>query len=372
MAAAEHPIQRSGPLADLRVAEVGGIGPNPFAGMLLADMGADVVRIDHPRPDRFDRRYDVTLRGRATIDLNLKQPDGRAAVLALCERADALIEGMRPGAMERLGLGPTEVLERNPRMVYGRMTGYGQDGPLSQAAGHDINYIAVAGVLGSIARRGERPLFPLNLVGDYGGGGMLLAFGVVCGVLEARRSGRGQVIDAAMTDGVALLTALMHGMRAAGVWNDEPGTNTLDSGAHFYEVYTAADGRHIAVGALEPQFYSRLLHLLGIPEAEMPQWDRPRWPEFKQRLAAKFASLDSEAWAARLEGEEACATRVITISEAHHHPHMAARGTFAEIGGILQPSAAPRFSQTPGAARPPVSESDLDSVLQRWSLSSSP
>jgi alpha-methylacyl-CoA racemase len=368
MTARESSNEPSGPLVGLRVLEVGGIGPNPFAGMLLADMGADVLRLDRPRLERFDRRYDITLRGRATVDLDLKHPDGRATALALCDAADVLIEGMRPGVMERLGLGPTEVHARNPRLVYGRVTGYGQAGPMSQVAGHDINYISVAGALGAMARTGERPMFPLNLVGDYGAGAMLLVFGVLAGVFEAQRSGQGQVIDAAMTDGASLLTALMHGMRAAGAWHDEPGSNTLDSGAHFYEVYTAADGGHIAVGALEPQFYARLLELLEIPSDEMPQGDRARWPEFKERLAARFAERDSAAWAALLEGEDACATRVVGLAEAPHHPHMAARRAFVDLNGISQPNAAPRFSRTPGGPRAAIAGADVDRTLDRWGV----
>jgi alpha-methylacyl-CoA racemase len=350
------------------VVEVGGIGPNPFAGMLLADMGADVLRIDRPRPERFERRYDVTLRGRATIDVDLKQSAGRNLVLDCCARADALIEGMRPGVMERLGLGPHEVLARHARLVYGRVTGYGQSGPLAQVAGHDINYISVAGALGAIARSGERPLFPLNLVGDYAGGALMLVIGLLAAILEARQSGRGQVVDAAMTDGVALLTALIHGMRAAGSWRDEPGTNMLDSGAHFYEVYGTADGGHIAVGALEPQFYMRLLELLDIPADEMPQWDRAQWPAFKQRLATRFAEHDTAHWDGLLAEEEACATRVMGLADAREHPHMVARDAFVALDGIVQPSAAPRFERTTSAARPAITGSDVDDVLERWGV----
>lgn len=358
----------TGPLRGLAVLEVGGIGPNPFAGMLLADLGADVLRVDRPRPERFDRRYDVTLRGRATVDLDLKHPDGRAAVLAMCDRAAILIEGMRPGVMERLGLGPDDVHPRNPRLVYGRVTGYGQDGPMSQVAGHDINYVSIAGALGAMARQDERPMFPLNLLGDYAGGALMLVVGVLAALLAARGSGRGQVVDAAMTDGAALLTALMHGMRAAGAWHDEPGTNTLDSGAHFYEVYRAADGGHIAVGALEPQFYARLLELLGIPLEEMPQSDQARWPEFKERIARCFAERDSAEWAELLEPEEACATRVLGLGEAPQHPHMTARCAFVELGGVLQPSSAPRFDRTPGAARPHVMGTGVENALARWGI----
>jgi len=361
-------VAPGGPLADLRVVEFGGIGPGPFAGMVLADLGADVVRLDRPRPERGDRRHDVTLRGRPTVDVDLKRPEGVAVALELCDRADALIEGFRPGVMERLGLGPDIVLARRPQLVYGRVTGYGQDGPLAKAAGHDINYLAVAGALGAIAREGERPLFPLNLVADYGGGALLLLVGVLAAVLEARRSGRGQVVDAAMTDGVALLTALVHGLRAAGRWHDRPGTNLLDSGAHFYEVYRAADGGHVAVGALEPQFYARLLDLLGIPADEMPQHDRDRWPEHKARLAAVFAREDAAHWAALLEPHDTCATRVWAPFEVPQHPHMAARGAFVELEGIVQPAAAPRFERTPAHARAAPHGMSAETALASWGV----
>jgi alpha-methylacyl-CoA racemase len=336
----------------MRVIEMAGIGPGPFAGMLLADMGAEVLRLyraDQP-PLLGEGSFDIVSRGRSSsVPVNLKDPAGVELVLRLTESADALIEGFRPGVMERLGIGPDVVLERNERLVYGRMTGYGQEGPLASVAGHDINYISIAGALGAMARKGERPLFPLNLVGDYGGGGMLLAFGVVCGLLEARSSGRGQVVDAAMVDGVAILMTIFHGLRAGGIWDDEPGTNVLDSGAHFYEVYETSDGGHIAIGAIEPQFYATLLALLEIDPDEMPQWDKARWPEFKERLAALFATRSRDEWAALLEPAEACATPVLGLAEAPNHPHVVARSTFVEHDGIVQPAPAPRFSRTPGA-----------------------
>jgi alpha-methylacyl-CoA racemase len=359
---------KAGTLAGVRVLEIGGIGPGPFAAMMLADHGADVLRIDlgSPAVDVLMGACNPTLRGRPTVGIDLKHPDGRAAVLALCERADVLVEGFRPGVMERLGLGPDVVLERAPRIVYARMTGYGQDGPLADVAGHDINYIAVAGALGASARTGERPHFALNLLGDYGGGAMLLAFGIVCGVLEARSSGRGQVIDAAMVDGTALLTTLLHGMRAGGRWSDDPGTNFLDSGAHFYEVYETADGGHVAVGAIEPQFYERLLAALGLSAEDAPQWDRARWPELKQRFAEIFRTRSRAQWTALLEHDDACATGVVSFAEAPAHPHLAARGTFVEVGGVIQPQAAPRFSRTPGAARP--ASDDQEAALGSWGL----
>jgi alpha-methylacyl-CoA racemase len=355
-----------GPLAGVRILEIGGIGPNPFTAMLLADMGADVLRLDRTAGSAFGGHGDPIMRGRQAIAIDLKSADGREGVLTLAERADALIEGFRPGVMERLGLGPAEVHARNPRLVYGRMTGYGQDGPMSQVAGHDINYISLAGALGAARRTGENPMFALNLVGDYGGGAMFLAFGVVCGLLEARASGQGQVIDAAMVDGAALLTALVHGMHAAGLWTDTPGTNLLDSGAHFYDTYATADGQFVAVGAIEPQFYARLLQLLEIPAEEMPQFDRDRWPAFKERLALLFASQPAAHWQALLEPEETCATVVRGPFDAHEHPHVAARGTFIELDGVRQPGPAPRFSRT--APEATSAQHDPDAALTRWGL----
>ncbi|MCW3011394.1 MAG: carnitine dehydratase [Solirubrobacterales bacterium] len=363
----QTPDAPRGPLQGVRVVEIGGIGPGPFAAMLLADMGADVIRLDRKGELALVRpEFDVTRRGRPSVAVDLKHADAKALVLDLCRSADVLLEGFRPGVMERLGLGPADTAAVNPKLVYGRMTGYGQDGPMANVAGHDINYIAVAGALGGMARRGERPLAPLNLVGDYGGGGMLLAFGVVCGVLEARVSGRGQVVDAAMVDGAALLTSLFHGLRAGGMWKDEPGTNLLDSGAPFYEVYATADGGHVAVGAIEPQFYARLLELVGIPAEEAPQYDLAAWPALKERFAEVFAGRTREEWAAILEGEEACATAVQGMFEAPGHPHMAARGSFTTLDGLVQPSAAPRFDRTPGAARPVPG--DVPAALEGWGV----
>jgi alpha-methylacyl-CoA racemase len=358
-----------GPLTGVKIIEVGGIGPNPFAGMVLADMGADVLRLDRVGGTPLTRfgSLDPTLRGRQTIALDLKSDEGREAVVKLATRADALIEGFRPGVMERLGLGPGRIHAVNPQLVYGRMTGYGQDGPMSKVAGHDINYISLTGALGASKRVGERPMFALNLVGDYGGGAMFLAFGVVCGILEARTSGKGQVVDAAMVDGAALLTMLIHSMHAAGIWSEIPGTNLLDSGAHFYEVYTTSDGGHIAIGAIEPQFYARLLELLGIPAEEMPQMERDRWPDFKQRLTELFLGRPTSEWEALLEGEETCATIVRGPFDAYLHPHMAARGMFVELDGVRQPGAVPRFSRTPAAATTP--QHDQAAALARWGLS---
>ena len=353
-----------GPLTGVKILEIGGIGPNPFAGMLLSDMGADVLRLDRSAGGLNAGRQDPTLRGRQTIQVDLKSEAGREAVLAMCEQADALIEGFRPGVMERLGLGPDAVHARNPRLVFGRMTGYGQEGPMASVAGHDLNYISLTGALGASRRRGERPMFALNLVGDYGGGAMFLAFGVVCGILEARASGQGQVVDAAMVDGVALLTSLIHGLHAGGIWNEEPGGNLLDTGAPFYEVYAAADGGHVAVGALEPQFYAKLLELLEVPAEEMPQFDMGRWPEFKERFAAIFAARPAAEWAALFEHEDACVTVVRGLFDAHEHPHLAARGTYVDVAGQRQPGPAPRFSRTAPEARP--QQDDPDAALERW------
>jgi alpha-methylacyl-CoA racemase len=336
-------------------------------------MGADVVRLERPASTGGALgagAWNHMHRGRPSVGLDLKKPQGRDLVLRLVEGAEALIEGFRPGVMERLGLGPDECLARNPRLVYGRMTGYGQDGPMSSVAGHDINYISLAGVLGAIARRGERPLFPMNMVADFGGGGMMLAFGVVCAILEARGSGQGQVVDAAMVEGSAVLSTLIHALRETGMWTDEPGTNLLDSGAHFYEVYETADGGHIAVGALEPQFYAELLKLLELDPDEFPQMDRDRWPEFKERFAEVFKTKTRDEWAEILEPAEACSTPVLGLGEAPSHPHNVARDVFAEIGGVKQPAPAPRFSRTqPDTPTPaPDPGANTDEALSAWGL----
>src|SRR3954471_3375966 len=355
----------AGPLAGLKVGGLAGIGPGPFAAMLLADMGADVVRVARPAEATGAGPGDALNRGRTVVAADLKSDDGRELVRRLAARADGLLEGFRPGVTKRLGLGPDELLAANPRLVYGRMTGYGQDGPLSSVAGHDINYISIAGVLGALARRGERPLFPMNLVGDFGGGGMMLAFGVVCAVLEARRSGRGQVVDAAMVDGASLLATLIHGMHAGGMWSEEPGTNLLDSGAHFYEVYETSDGGHMAVGAIEPQFYAELLRLLELDPEDFPQFDRDRWPEFKERFAEIFRTRTRDAWAEIFEPAEACTTPVLGLFEAERHPHNVARNGFVQHDGMKVPTPAPRFSQTP-AELTSTSVADAEEVLRRW------
>lgn len=365
---------QAGPLSGVRVVEVGSIGPGPFAAMVLADLGADVVRLERPGGAAAMTgagKWNVMHRGRRSVGIDLKKPEAAELVLELCETADVLIEGFRPGVMERLGMGPDDALARNPKLVYGRITGYGQDGPMAQVAGHDINYIALAGVLGAVARQGERPLFPMNLVGDFGGGGMLLVVGVLAALLEARVSGQGQVVDAAMVEGSALLSTLIHAFRGNGMWKDEAGTNLLDSGAHFYEVYRAGDGGHVAVGAIEPQFYARLLELLEIPMDDMPQWDVARWPEFKERLAALFATRPVAEWAALLEPEETCTTAVYGLADAPAHPHNVARGTFVEHNGVVQPAPAPRFSRTPAAIARPAAEpgEHTDEALADWGFS---
>ena len=362
-----------GPLHGIRVVEIAGIGPGPFAAMMLADMGANVIRLERTGGAGLGAgSWNYTHRGRPSVGCDLKQPGGVEMVLRLCESADALLEGFRPGVMEKLGLGPEQVHARNPALVYGRMTGYGQDGPMARTAGHDINYISVAGALGSFARQGERPLFPLNMVGDYGGGAMMLAFGVVCGILEARSSGQGQVVDAAMVDGSALLMTMIHAMRGLGMWGDEPGTNLLDSGAHFYEVYECADGGHVAVGALEPQFYAELLRLMELDPAEFPQMDQARWPEMKRQFAEVFLSRTRDEWAEVLEPAEACATAVLSMGEAPTHPHNVARGNFVEIAGHTQPAPAPRFSRTsPGVPSAPSEPgADTEEALAAWGFES--
>lgn len=350
-----------GPLTGLRVIELAGIGPGPFCAMMLADMGADVIRIERkrnapaPAADR-SASFDITLRGRRSIALDLKQPAGVDVALSLIRSADALIEGFRPGVMERLGLGPDECLSANPRLVYGRMTGWGQTGPLAQTAGHDLNYISLSGALNAIGTGDGCPVPPLNLVGDYGGGAMMLAFGIACALLEAARSGKGQVVDAAMSDGAATLCALFYSLNAEGALDMRRESNFLDGGAHFYRTYVCADGRYIAVGAIEPPFYALLLDLLGLDQAEFePQMDSARWPEWRERFAILFKSRPRDEWVELLGKSDACFSPVLDWNEAPLHPHNVARGTFSARDGLVQPNPAPRFSRTPGAiAGPPV------------------
>jgi alpha-methylacyl-CoA racemase len=367
----------SGPLAGYRMIEIAGIGPGPFAAMMLADMGAEVVRVERaqsargPAPDH--PRSDLMLRGRRNVAVDLKHPDGVETLLQLVEQADAILEGFRPGVMERLGVGPDDCLRRNPRLVYGRMTGWGQDGPYAASAGHDINYIALGGALAHLRRAGQPPTPPLNLVGDFGGGGMMLAFGVVCALLEAQRSGAGQVVDAAMVDGTSVLMTMFWSLRGLGLFDeDAPGTNLLDSGAHFYDVYECSDGKYVSIGALEPQFYAELLTRLGLTDdrAFAAQMDRETWPELTQRLAAIFRTRSRAEWCAELEGTDACFAPVLTLSEAADHPHNRARRTFVEANGRLQPAPAPRFSRTPAAIGTPPAHPGEHSreVLADWGV----
>ncbi|HJR26880.1 MAG TPA: CaiB/BaiF CoA-transferase family protein [Acidimicrobiales bacterium] len=362
-----------GPLAGTKVIEIAGIGPGPFCAMMLADMGADVVRVDRAQNvsggDPASPPADVLNRGRRSIAVDLKHPDGVETVLSLIESADALIEGFRPGVMERLGLGPDAALARNPRLVYGRMTGWGQDGPYAPTAGHDINYIALAGSLDPIGNKGGPPVPPLNLIGDFGGGGMLLAFGLVAGLVHAQRTGEGQVVDAAMVDGAAVLATMIHSFRAMGIWEDERGSNMLDTGAHFYDVYETADGRYVSIGSIEPQFYAELLRLTGLEGEELPwQMDRTQWPAMKERLAAIFRTKTRDEWCEVMEGSDVCFAPVLGMGEAPHHPHNVHRGTFIERDGVVQPAPAPRFSRTaPEIVRPPSHAGQhTDEVLAEW------
>jgi alpha-methylacyl-CoA racemase len=361
-----------GALNGLRVVEMAGIGPGPFAAMMLADMGADVIRIDRQSGRTGGRSgADPLARGRLSAGIDLKNPEGIEAVLRLIESADVLIEGFRPGVMERLGLGPDVCLTRNPRLVYGRMTGWGQDGPLASTAGHDIDYIAISGVLGSIGRTGEIPTPPLNLVGDFGGGALFLAFGVLCGVFEAQRSGQGQVIDAAMVDGASLLMTMIWALKSSGGWR-ERGSNILDTGAPFYDVYETADGKHLALGAIEPQFYAELLKGLDIDPASLPgQNDREHWPATKERFAARIREKTQADWWAIFEGTDACVAPVRELGEALTDPHMAARQAFLTVDGVVHPAPAPRFSRTPGAIvrGPQVPGSNTDEALGSWGFS---
>ena len=344
----------SGPLAGVRILEFEAIGPAPFAGMMLADMGADVLLVDRPGSSdlglKRERWYDVMLRGKRSVTLDLKSPSGAQAALELIGRADALIEGFRPGVMERLGLGPDKALAKNPRLVYGRMTGWGQEGPLAPRAGHDINYIALAGVLQAFGRKSQAPVPPLNLVGDFGGGGMLLAFGVVCALHEAQRSGRGQVIDAAMVDGAALLAAMFHGFLAAQQWSEERGTNILDTGAPWYDVYETADRKYVAIGAIEDKFFVELVARLKLKDLPA-QHDRSRWPEMRRRFAETFKTKTRADWERIFEGADACFAPVLSWSEARAHPHSTARSAYLNVANVEQPAPAPRFSRT-GAAIP--------------------
>jgi len=363
----------SGPLAGLRVLEFEAIGPVPFCGMLLADMGADVILVDRPSDPRQglgrERWYDAMMRGRRSVTLDLKAPGAREAALELAARADALVEGFRPGVMERLGLGPDIALARSPKLVYARMTGWGQDGPLAARAGHDIDYIALSGALHAIGPAGGPPVPPLNLVGDFGGGGMLLAFGICAALLEARRSGQGQVVDASMLEGASLLATMFHGMLRAGRWREVRGENVLDGGAPWYGTYETADGRHMAVGAIEPKFYSELLERLGLPaEALHARLDRAQHPRLRERFAQVFRTKTRSEWEAVFEGSDACVAPVLGFAEARGHPQNVARHAFLDVGGVPQPAPAPRFSRTPGQVRgaPPQRGAGGAEALADW------
>lgn len=349
-----------GPLEGLRIVEFAGIGPGPFCGMMLADHGAEVIRIDRASGTRGGSQpvttKDVLARGRKSIAIDLKRPEGVALARKLCASADGIIEGFRPGVMERLGLGPDELLADNPKLVYGRMTGWGQSGPYAPYAGHDINYIALAGALAHFGRAGGKPTPPINLVGDFGGGGMMLAFGMVSAVLHVARGGEGQVIDAAMTDGTAVLMSMMHGMRAMGVWREELGVNMLDTGAHFYDTYETADGKFVSIGSIEPQFYAELRRIAGLaddPDFDA-QHDRTQWGALKAKLTALFKTKTRSQWDALMEHTDVCYAPVLTMSEAVAHPHNAARETFVEVGEEMQPAPAPRYSRTVTAAPEPA------------------
>jgi len=363
-----------GPLRGVKILEIAGIGPGPFAAMMLADMGADVIRVDRAQSviggDPSAPPADVLNRGRRSIGIDLKNPDGVEALLTLVESADALIEGFRPGVAERLGFGPDVCLARNSRLVFGRMTGWGQSGPYAQAAGHDINYIALAGALDPIGRAGDKPVPPLNLVGDFGGGGMLLAFGMACGLLEAKTSGQGQVVDAAMVDGAAVLMTMFHAFKAMGLWTDERGTNLLDTGAHFYEVYETSDGKFVSIGSIEPQFYAELLARTGLSDDQSlsRQHDRAQWPALKERFEELFKTKTRDEWCEVMEATDVCFAPVLSMGEAPHHPHNVERGTFVERDGVVQPAPAPRFSRTtPEIQRPPAfAGQHTDEALADW------
>ncbi|MEU9756626.1 CaiB/BaiF CoA-transferase family protein [Streptomyces althioticus] len=361
-----------GPLTGVRVVELAGIGPGPFAAMLLADLGADVVRVDRPGGPGLgiDPARDVTNRNKRSVVVDLKTSDGVRHVLDLAARADILIEGYRPGVAERLGVGPEDCRARNPRLVYGRMTGWGQEGPLADRAGHDIGYIAVTGALGMTGEAGRPPVAPANLLGDYAGGSLYLVVGVLAALHHARATGAGQDVDAAIVDGTAHLTSMIHGMLAAGVWQDRRGANLLDGGCPYYGTYETADGGHMAVGALEPRFYAEFLRLLDLPGLQGAHSDVTRWPELRARVAERFASRTRDAWTAVFEGTDACVAPVLSLREAPHHPHLAARSTFTDHAGITQPAPAPRFSATPATVRtgPARPGADTEDVARDWDV----
>ena len=362
-----------GPLEGITIIELAGIGPGPFCGMMLADMGATVIRVDRTGPAGLGSLpADVLARGRKSIVINLKNPGGAALVLKLCEKADGLFEGYRPGVAERMGVGPEDCLKANPKLVYGRMTGWGQDGPLANAAGHDINYISLTGALHAIGRKGQAPVPPLNLVGDFGGGGMLLAFGMVCALLEAQKSGKGQVVDAAMVDGASTLMAMFFTFKNLGMFNEERQTNLLDGAAHFYDTYETADGKYISVGSIEPQFYELLLQKAELDRNKFGnQMDFSKWPELKKEIASVFKKKSRDEWCEIMEGSDVCFAPVLSLSEAPEHPHNKARKTFVELDGVLQPAPSPRFSRTQAQLTnsAPKTGQDTDAVLKDFGFS---
>src|SRR5579863_10529310 len=374
----EREVSTMGVLSGYRVIELAGIGPGPMCAMLLSDMGADALRIDRLADAGLgigmDTKYSLLNRGRRSVALDLKRPEAIEAVLKLVERADALIEGFRPGVTERLGLGPDDCLKRNPLIIYGRMTGWGQEGPLAHAAGHDINYIALSGALHSFGRKGDVPVPPLNLVGDFGGGALYLALRVVAGLLEAQKSGKGQVVDAAMVDGAASLMTAIYGMHGSGFWNNNRGDNILDTGAHYYEVYETKDGKFVSIGSIETKFYDELLELSGLKREELArQNDRDAWPAMKQKVAAIFKTKTRDEWCKIMEGSDVCFAPVLSMTEAPKHPHNRHRGTFIEDDGVIQPGPAPRFSRTPSKIqRPPARPGEhSEEALRDWGFSAS-
>lgn len=358
-----------GPLQGIRIVEFAGIGPGPFAAMLLSDMGAEVIRIDR-KGGRSPSKMEIYMRGRNAVAFDMKKPEAVEAALKLIDKADALIEGFRPGVMERLGVGPDVCLTRNPKLVYGRMTGWGQTGPLSQAAGHDMNYIAISGALHAIGTNGAKPVPPLNLVGDFGGGALYLTMGVLAGIIEAQRSGKGQVVDTAMSDGAASLMTMFYGMTAMGIWKDERGSNMLDGGAHFYDTYETKDGKYVSIGSIEPQFYKELMEKTGIDDpAFTAQMDRNAWPALKEKLAAKIKAKTRDEWDAIMSGSDVCYGPVLSIAEAPKHPHNVARKTFLEMDGVVQPAPAPRFSRTVPEVQGPPRAANNAASLKAWGFS---
>jgi alpha-methylacyl-CoA racemase len=364
-----------GPLKGVRIVEIAGIGPGQLCGMLLADMGAQVIRVDRLEAAEaglaLPPQFDLMNRSRSALAVDLKRPDGAELVLDLCAGADALFEGFRPGVMERLGLGPEACMERNPKLVYGRMTGWGQDGPLAERAGHDPNYIALAGVLSCIGERGGGPVYPLNLIGDFGGGGVYMALGLLAGIIEAGRSGRGQVVDAAMVDGAASLMTAIYGLLAAGLWKEERGSNILDGGAPFLRPYETADGKFVVIGPLEPKFFRLLLERMGVDDVDPAAQNDPRqWPAMQRRLEAAFRTRSRQAWCELLEDTDACFSPVLTLEEATRHPHAMARGTYVEVDGITQPGPAPRFARTPSAISQPPRPAGVGArqALEAWGM----